>query len=63
MLVKDQADSRWIQTIRLFESRGGMHLVLGALEQHATVAQRNGDSTHLRVLEALFVVGIVGYLS
>lgn len=63
MLIEDQTDPGWIETIRLFESCGGVHFVFRALEQHATMAQRDGNSTHLRILEALFVVGIIGHLS
>lgn len=50
MLVKHQADPGRVHTVGLPESRGRVQFLLGHLEQHGTVTERNGNAAHLWVL-------------
>lgn len=63
MLIEYQADPGRIEPIGFFQCGGGMHLVLRALEEYATVAQGDRDTAHLRILEAFLVLGVIRYLA
>lgn len=56
MLIEYQGDARRILAVRLAQRRRGVHLVLGALDEHAAVLEGDANAAHLRVLEALQVV-------
>lgn len=50
VLVEHQADPGRVHPVGFPQRRGGVQLLLRHLEQHRTVAQRYGDTAHLRVL-------------
>jgi len=59
VLVKDESDPRGVRPGRGLQGRRGVQLVLGALEDHRSVGQRDRQPAYLRVHKVLAAIGML----
>lgn len=57
MLVKHEGDASWLGTAGVLESRGGVQLALGTLEEDRAMLHGDGHSADVRVREDVLIGG------